>query len=392
MSDRLRILQIHTRYREAGGEDVVVDAEAAVLREAGHEIFPWRTRNPEGSLAAAGKLALSAWNPAAARALREIVDRVRPDVAHVHNTWYALSPAIIAALDDAGIPVVMTLHNYRLLCANGMLFRDNQPCEDCVGDHAWHGVRHRCYRGSVAPSIPAAATIALHRRLGTWQRRVRLFLAMTAFAKRRFVAGGLPPDRIRVKPHFVDDPGSRERPPSASRDVLYVGRLSVEKGVDVLVDAFSLLEGCDLRLVVIGNGPAQSALERRAGHNVHFTGWLPVGQVHEYMRRARALAFPSRLYETFGMSILEAMAAGLPVLASDLGGSPEILGGRAGWLVAPGDATAWAAAIRRLADPALADLTGQAARRQWQDRFTPSTGLSMLEDAYQWVCRTEKSI
>jgi glycosyltransferase involved in cell wall biosynthesis len=384
----MRVLQIHTRYRQAGGEDAVVDAEAAVLREAGHDVFQWRTKNPESSVMAAGTLALSPWNPAAARMLRAVVAQVRPDLAHVHNTWYAMSPAIIAALEGVEIPVVVTLHNYRLLCANAMLFRDGRPCEDCVGTHPWHGVRHACYRGSVAASVPAAATIALHQRLGTWQRRVSLFLATTEFARGRFVAGGLPPTRIRVKPHFIDDPGPRERPPSASREVLYVGRLSPEKGVDTLVDAFSRLDGCDLRLVVVGSGPQRAALERRAGPNVHFTGRLPPERARERMRGARALAFPSRWYETFGMSVLEAMAAGIPVLASDLGGTPEILGRRAGWLVAPGDATSWAAALRRLADSIVVDAAGQAARQRWDDRFNPSTGLSNLEDAYGQAYQT----
>ena len=386
----MRILQVHTRYRQPGGEDVVADAEAAVLQRAGHDVITFDARNPHGAFAAAASLALSPWNPAAARALREAVRRLRPDIAHVHNTWYALSPSVIAELYGAGVPVVMTLHNYRLLCANGMLFRDGRPCEDCVASHPWHGVRHGCYRASKAVSVPAAVTIALHQRIGTWQRRVGVFVAMTQFARERFVAGGLPAERIIVKPHFVDDPGLRRTPPSASKQLLYVGRLSPEKGVGVLVEAFSrLMDRNGLQLVIVGDGPERAALERRAGPGVRFVGRLPHEETLRRMHDARALVFPSIWYEGQPMAVLEAMAAGLPVVASDLGGVPEILGGAAGWLCASGDAAAWATTLRRLADPAVVDAAGRAARARWQERHTPEAGLLQLEAAYEQAMRVD---
>jgi glycosyltransferase involved in cell wall biosynthesis len=385
MKKRLTVLQVHTRYRERGGEDTVVEAEADLLRAAGHDVVAYGARNPDGAAAATAALALSSWNPAAARALRAFLTNVQPDVAHVHNTWYAMSPAVVAALDRAGVPVVMTLHNYRMMCANGMLYRDGRPCEDCVGTHPWRGVRHGCYRGSAFTSAPAAAAIALHRRLGTWDRHVRLFLATTGFAKERFVLGGMPPERIKVKPHFTANPGPRAFPPSSSRQVLCVGRLSHEKGVDVLVDAFAQLDGSDLELVVIGSGPERPVLERAAGPNVRFTGLLSRAEVLKHMLGARALAFPSRAYETFGLSVVEAMSAGLPVLASDRGGTGEILGGKAGWLVEPGDPAAWVAGVRRLSDDDAVDTAGHAARENWQRRFSPATGLDLLEDAYRLV-------
>jgi glycosyltransferase involved in cell wall biosynthesis len=382
----VKILQIHTRYRQPGGEDTVVDAEAAVLRAAGHDVIAYEARNPESTTAAAASTAFSPWNPAVFLALRRAVDRINPDVAHVHNTWHAFSPSVFAALDDARVPVVMTLHNYRLLCANGQLFRDGHPCEDCVGGHPWQGVRHRCYRASLAMSAVAAGTIALNRRLGTWHRRVRMFLATTSFARGRFIAGGLPADRIRVKPHFVDDPGPRVAPPSASKEVLYVGRLSAEKGIGGLVDAFSHgLKRDGLRLVVAGDGPQRTALERRAGPAVRFVGRLDPEQVRQRMRSARALAFPSIWYETFGLSLLEAMSSGLPVVASDLGGTREIVGQQAGWLVPPGDPAAWSVALRRLDDPIAVDAAGGAARARWQEHYTAKVGLVQLEAAYRAV-------
>ncbi|HKQ01822.1 MAG TPA: glycosyltransferase, partial [Actinomycetes bacterium] len=234
----MRILQVHTRYRYEGGEDAVARAEAALLTQAGHEVVPYVAENPQGPGPTAAAMLASPWNPAAARKLRSAARRARPDVAHVHNTWFALTPSVVAALDGIGVPVVVTLHNYRLLCANASLFRDGRPCEDCVGTHPWHGVQHRCYRGSAVSSTAVAATISLNRALGTWDRHVRLFLALNDFARDRFVTGGLPPDRVWVKPNSVGDPGRRAGPPSASRTVLFAGRLVPEKGVGVLLDAW----------------------------------------------------------------------------------------------------------------------------------------------------------
>jgi glycosyltransferase involved in cell wall biosynthesis len=384
----VRVLQVHTRYREEGGEDAVVRAEADLLAQAGHDVVLHLARNPSSPVASTGLLAMSSWNPLAAGELRAVAERVRPDVAHVHNTWYALSPSVLAALADAGVPVVMTLHNYRLLCANAQLFRNGGPCQDCVGSHPWHGVRHRCYRGSVLASTAASAMIALNRRRATWERHVALFLTMTEFSKERFVAAGLPEERIRVKPHSVADPGPRPAPPSASREILYVGRLSKEKGLSVLLDAMTAAQEAGLKLLVIGDGPERAALERRAGSGVRFAGRLEPAQVRDRMRRARALAFPSLWYETFGMSVVEAMAAGLPVIASDLGGTREIVGDRTGRLPPPGDVAAWRTALLGLADAAFVDQAGSAGRQRWARQFSPSAVLPALEGAYRWAART----
>lgn len=378
----LRVLQVHNRYRRQGGEDAVVAAEGALLRAAGHDVHTYEVQNPPQWAPAAANLARAPWNATAARAVQAAVDRFRPDVAHVHNTWFALTPAAISALHDSGVPVVMTLHNYRLICANSTLFRDGQPCESCVGTHPWHGVIHRCYNASALTSLPAAATIAYNRRRGTWQRHVDLFLALTPFGRGRFVAGGLPMERIRVKPHFVADPGPRDQAPSASRDILYVGRLAPEKGIETLISAVS--EAADLRLVVIGDGELRRPLQQQAGDNVRFTGQLPPGEVRRHMLRARALAFPSVCYETFGLVLVEAMAAGLPLLASDLGGTPDIIGQAAGKLLPPGHHVAWASALGDLTD-AMVDAAGLAGRARWRDSYSPAAALPMLEDSYRWA-------
>ena len=384
----MRVLQLHNQYRRPGGEDAVVDAEASLLRQAGHDVLTHTATNPMDWQQAALKFAVAPWNRHAAERVVEVAQRFQPDIAHVHNTWFTLTPASVAALHPLGVPVVMTLHNYRLICANSYLFRDGGPCEKCVGSHPWHGVRHRCYNHSAMASAQAAWTIASSHRRGTWQHDVDLFFALSRFARDRFVAGGLPANRIDIKPHFVADPGPRRQPPSASRQLVYVGRLAPEKGVDVLIDAIDRLDG--LELAVIGDGDERTKLKRRAGPRVRFLGHLPPAQVRHAMLQARALAFPSLSYETFGLVMVEAMAAGLPVLASNLGGSPDLVRPEVGELVAPGDVDAWVTALRGLNDTRV-DEQGANARQQWEKRFSPAAALPALEEGYRWALSQHQS-
>jgi glycosyltransferase involved in cell wall biosynthesis len=384
----VRILQVHTRYREPGGEDVVVKAEAELLRAAGHEVMQWQAENPQGTSGAAAALALSPWNFRAAHSMGRVATRLRPHVAHVHNTWFAMSPSVLPALRRAGVPVVMTLHNYRLLCANSVLFRDGRPCEDCIGTHPWHGLRHRCYRDSALQSLPAAGTIAVHRLLGTWRREVSLFLAPNEFSRERFVWGGLPPERIHVKRNFVADPGPRTVPNSASPTVLYVGRLVAEKGLGVLLEAWRRAAVGSLELVIVGDGPLRPALQRLAVPGVRFAGQLPADEVRRRMLAARALVLPSLSYEVQPMTALEAVAASVPVLASDIGGMPELLRPLGScWLVPPG-VEAWAAALRTLTDAQLVEQGGRQARATYEQSFTEASALDALEAAYELALRS----
>jgi glycosyltransferase involved in cell wall biosynthesis len=380
----MRVLQVHTHYRQPGGEDAVVRAEAELLRRSGHEVVQHQVQNPPRAAGAIGSLILSPWNPLQARAVQGLASRFRPDVAHVHNTWYALSPAVVWALHRCGVPTVMTLHNYRLVCANGQLFRDGVPCEDCVGASPWHGVQHGCYRDSVVLSVPAAGTIALHDRLRTWVRAVDRYLVLNEFARDRLVRGGLPADRIEVKPNFVPDPGPRSCPAASSGTVLYVGRLSPEKGVEPLVEAWRQVGEGPLELVVVGDGPLQERLERRPAPRLRFAGRLPIEEVRRQMLAARALVLPSVWYEGQPMVVLEALAAGLPVLGSRIGGVSELLAplGRE-WLVAPGEVASWVAALRALAQPERVEVASARARELYEQSYSTATAVHALEEVYE---------
>jgi glycosyltransferase involved in cell wall biosynthesis len=379
MRELVRILLLHNRYREPGGEDAVVAAEAGLLRAAGHEVVEHVTANPTATRESAIALARAPWNTSAARECAAVIRSHQPDVVHIHNTWFSQSPAVVATA-ARNAPVVMTLHNYRLLCANSLLYRDGGPCQLCVGSHPWHGVVHRCYRRSAAASVPAAATIAWNRWRSTYDD-VAAFVALTEFGRQRFVAGGVPAERIRVKPHFVPDPGPRPAPASDSDEVLYVGRLSPEKGVHIALQAWLGAAVPGLRLTIVGEGPQQAALRRLNVPGVSFAGRMAPAQLRNRMLRARALLVPSQWYEPFGLVAIEAMAAGMPVAVSDIGGLPDIVGD-SGWPVPAGDHRAWVRALERLADSSQIDQRGAVARETWATRFSPAVALPALERLY----------
>jgi glycosyltransferase involved in cell wall biosynthesis len=385
----VKILQIHTQYRQPGGEDSVASNEAKLLRDAGHTVIEHREQNPTGPLAAGGDMLRAAWNPAAARRVRELVEFHRPDVTHIHNTWYHLSPAVFRSARQGGSPTVLTLHNYRLACANAMLLRNGKPCEQCVSSqNPWYGVRYKCYLDSYTQSFASASTIAFNRRRGTWRRDVDLILALTEFARDRFIESGIPENRIAVKPNFVHDPGPRRRPLEDSDVVLFVGRLTTEKAPDVLVDAWEQA-GLDYRLDVIGVGPLDAALRQRGVRNVNLRGQLDPATVREAMLSARALVLPSIWYEGLSMVLLEALAAGLPVIASQIGPIPEVvapLGSE--WQANPGDAGHLATRLRQLTDDAAIIAAGAAARALYERKYSAATGLTDLETVYERVVRT----
>jgi glycosyltransferase involved in cell wall biosynthesis len=373
------VLQLHNRYRQAGGEDTVVARERELLTSAGHEVLQCQVENPPGAVRAAATLLLSAWNPSSASSVKQITAEFQPDVAHIHNTWWVLSPSVVAALGS--IPTVVTLHNYRLLCANSQLFRDGHPCEDCVGRGPWRGVQHRCYRRSFPASTLAAAAIGIPRRLDVW-RNVDLFLALTDFAKGRFVAGGLPEERLVVKPNFVDDPGPRLNAPSASTTVLFVGRLSTEKGIGVLLEAWSRVRPDHLELLIVGDGPLADDVRALAPPGVRFLGHLGQDQIRELMLGARALIFPSIWYEGQPMVLLEALAAGLPLVVSGIGGIPDTVVDYGAALIVNRKSD-WAESLVRLADDVWVDGAGRHGRAVFEGRYTPDAALDRLLDAYE---------
>jgi len=270
----------------------------------------------------------------------------------------------------------MTLHNFRLMCLPATFLRKGQICEDCLGRLPWPGVVHGCYRGSRAQSAVLATSLVLHRRLGTFER-VRRFIAVSGFVRDKHVEAGFDPSRVVVKPNFAWPGPLREGP---GRFFLFLGRLSREKGVATLLSAWREDLG---RLLVVGDGPEAPRLRRLAPGGVEFRGTVSPEAPRRLVAQARAVLVPSIWYEAFSRVVVEAYAAGVPVVASRIGALPEVIeDGVTGLLAEPGDPASWAAAVERLCDDRLSDRLGEGAYRAWAARYTPEANLRRLEEIY----------
>jgi glycosyltransferase involved in cell wall biosynthesis len=374
----MRILIVHNAYQHRGGEDSVVDAEIALLKSRGHEVQTYFRDNDDiGRILSASVVQQTLWSSRTTRDLAELFASFRPDIIHVHNTLPLISPSLYWAAEQAGIPVVQTLHNFRLLCLNGMFLRDGQVCEDCLDNLPWRGVARKCYRGSWPASAVLAGMLTLHRGLGTYRKKVTRYIALNDFCRQKFIQGGLPAKRIVVKPNFVNFP-----PPEAliRQGLLFVGRLSVEKGVGTLSQAVKLLP--DARLRVAGEGSEIVLLDGLGG--VTHLGRLQTEAVRQEMNSAIALVVPSISYETFGLVIIEAFACATPVIASRIGALAELVqDGVSGLLFEPGNAADLAEKIAwAISHPEAMRLMGEAARAEYEAKYTPEINYHQLMAIY----------
>jgi glycosyltransferase involved in cell wall biosynthesis len=386
----VKILLLHNYYLQPGGEDQVFAAETGVLQARGEEVQTYTVHNTR--IASMSKLAAArstVWNREIHGELTTLLRDFTPDVVHCHNTFPLISPAAYAAASDFGIPVVQTLHNFRLLCINGLFLRDGHQCEDCLGRAVpWPGVLHACYRDDRAASAVVAAMVGIHRRRRTWQTGVHTFVAMSAFARSKFIAGGLPGERIVIKPNFLQvDPGVGDH---RGGFALYVGRLSPEKGIAPLVRLWGRLQlGMPLR--IIGSGPLET-LASEGIPGVEWLGYQPRDRVLEAMREANFLVFPTECYEGFPMVLLEAMASALPVIASHQGSLPNIVqDGVSGRLVAAG-AEPWTEALRwAAAHPDELAVMGRKGRAAFEAHYTPDAGYDRLMAVYRQVLAQDRT-
>lgn len=383
--DRLRILVVHNRYRQYGGEDSVVDAEIGILREAGHEVdtFIIGNDNIEGLPAKVAAASLTVYNPFSRRRLAERLRADPPDIVHVHNFFPQLSPSIFDACARQGVPVAMTMHNFRVRCSNGFFFRDGKPCEDCLHGTAYQAVLHRCYRASRLGSLTLASMIEYHGLVGTWRRKVSRFIALTEFSRSKLIAAGVPAEKLVVKPNFVPDPlPAVSAQPRPGHSAVFVGRLSVEKGVSTLIDAW---HGLGVPLRIVGDGPEGEALRRRAPENVTFLGHRGRDEVFAEIAAASFMVVPSIWYENFPVTVVEAMALGKPIVASAIGALQEIVtDGKEGLHFRAGDPGDLRRVVEELLrDPGMLEEMGRGARRRYLERLTPSRNLEMLAGIYR---------
>ena len=381
----MRIVVAHNFYQQPGGEDQCVAAEVALLRKHGHHVSLYTLHNDQiEELRRTVLASRSIWNTSVYRALRMQLREERPEVVHFHNTFPLISPAAYYAARAEGVVVVQTLHNFRITCANAVLFRNGQICERCVGKFApWPAIRWRCYRGSRSASCATTAMLAVHRILGTWSNAVDMYVALTEFGRRKFIAAGLPPDRVMVKPNFVaPDPGPGN---GGQGYAVFVGRLSTEKGVRVLLHAWRHLQG-QVPLRIIGDGPLASMVRQELASDpaIEWMGNLPLDAVYDIVGNARFVVLPSECFEGFPRVVAEAFAKATPVIASRLGAMSELIeDGRTGLHFAPGDPIDLVRAVRQvLADPYVLARMRRAARAQFEENFTGDRNHKSLMTIY----------
>ena len=378
--NRPRVMVVHNAYQQAGGEDGVVAAELKLLRDHGHEVFEFRRDNQEIQTMKAPRLvAYTLWSASAHDQALTMLRTHRPDVVHVHNTFPLISPSLYWACANAGVPVVQTLHNFRLACPQAMFLRDGKICESCLGKMPWPALLHGCYRGSRAQSAVLFAMLTVHCVAGTYEHKVCRYIALSEFSKNKFIQAGLPGQRIVVKPNFVQRvPGAE---PVTRDGLLFVGRLSPEKGVEVLAAACKAIG--TVRLRVAGTGNAVCHLEGLQG--VDLLGGQTAVQVQQEMHGAVALVLPSICFEGFPLTLVEAFSCCVPVIASRIGALAELVEhGVTGLLFTPGNAGELAETMQwATAHPQEMAAMGRNARALYERRYTPEINYRQLMAIYQ---------
>lgn len=388
----MKVLVVYNRYRseQPSGEDRVVDQERTLLAEAGHQVGTFERRSDDiAAMSLLSKVAVPfrvPWNPAVRAELAARLRAERPDVVHIHNTFPLLSPSVVTACADAGVPTVATLHNYMMVCPPGTLYRDGQVCTDCTHRLPLPAVRHGCYRSSRLATVPLAVNLVANRR--RWWSGVARFFCISAAQREILVRAGMPAERLAVKHNFVADSGVRRDGPG--EHVLYLGRLTTEKGIRLLMSAWEMIAACGgigVPLVLAGTGPLQEEVSRWAQDrdDVRYLGLRSRTECARLMADAVAVVAPSVWLETFGLVVVEAMAAGVPTVAAAHGGFVELVqDGVTGLLHRPGDPESLAECLRRVvATPEANRALGAAARRRYEQCFTPATGLERLVAGYE---------
>lgn len=444
----MKIILVHNYYQQAGGEDSVVAAERRMLEEQGHQVVPYYKDNQAlgTGLRALGKAGLQTlWNWEIYREFRELLKSEKPDVIHCHNTFPLISPSVYWACAKENIPVVQTLHNYRLLCLNAFLFKHRSGlkckglsvkqkknvelnhlksntvagygiCELCLKKgFKYPGIKYCCYRDSFAGSLVVALMLFVHKLIGTWSKKITAYIVLTEFQKQKMVEGGLPAEKIFVKANFIQDEDNHEKDEvhEKSADVfvssvvketycLFVGRLSPEKGCDVLLKAWAhfqeklsasshrpIANDARLQLIIVGDGPERDSLECLANSdkltaNIHFLGRRPKNEVLQLMQKAEFLVSPSVCYETFGLVVLEAGMRGTPSVVGEPGTvAALIIDSKTGLLFPMGDELQLANKIEWAFDrPKEMQKMGKDARKLFKEKYSAEVNCRMLVNVY----------
>lgn len=388
----MKIALVHNTYRWPGGEDVIVEQERDLLRSAGHKVLEYRRSNHEivnGALVRQIALAQRAvWSSGTFEEFRALLRQEKPDVVHVHNTFVLISPSIYWACAEENVPIVQTLHNFRLFCPQGTFLREGKICEECVEHSLLQGVAYGCYHGSRIATGAAALVLATHRWLGTWNHKIDCYIAVSQFARRKFARAGLPSEKLVVKPHFVyPDPRPRSSPGDYA---IFVGRFTSEKGLPTLLNAWKRIN-TSVPLVIVGDGPLRESLKAQAAQmnnsRVVFRGHLSRDATLGAVKGAKILLCASECYEQGPATILEAFACGVPVIAPALGPIDEVVDDRhTGLLFRAGDPAHLAEKIEwALSHEEELRRMGKNARAKFEANFSANKNYTRLMEIYERV-------
>jgi glycosyltransferase involved in cell wall biosynthesis len=403
----MKIIYLNNYHYIRGGSERVLFEEMRMLREGGHEVGIYARSHDKNEASEYAeffpppldteRLPLKfttlrtvkelIYSNAARKGLREVIKRFRPDVAHAHNIYGRLSLSVLDELKAAGVPVVMTLHDLKLLCPSYLMLNKGSICERCKKQKFYHAVLTRCHKRSYAASLIYALESWINYAFGKY-KSVSMFIAPSRFLRDKCIAYGVDRARIIFIPNFIND---LSVPQTAVGDyLLYMGRLSREKGVATLIRACSRLSGF-ISLKIVGDGPMRQVLEREvhdAGLPISFTGYLKDNALEDALSRARAMVLPSEWYENAPMSILEAFAYGKPVIGSNIGGIAEIIDdGINGYLFEAGNTRDLAEKINLLFSKGKNDISqmGMLARKTVEEKFSAETHYQKLMSLYNKV-------
>lgn len=385
MKDKLKILILHNFYQQRGGEDFVFESEMALLNSYGHNISLFTENNNliKTFYSMAKTFFYSNYSKTSKNKLKKILHELEPDIVHVHNFFPLLTPSIYDACNDKGIPVVQTLHNYRIICPGGLLLRDGLVCEKCIKGSAYQAVIHKCYKNSYLGSLSVANMVEKHRNIGTWEKKVTKYIALTEFAKTRFVMSGIPENKILIKPNFVFDLKKQINNKNLKRSgALFVGRLSQEKGISTLIKAWQKI---NFHLRVLGTGPLENKIKESKNKFINLLGVKDQKIVRAEMSKAAFLIMPSEWYEGFPIVLVESFSQGLPIIVSGLGSLAEIVqDGFNGLHFEHGNANDLAEKVRWMIEhPDECKRMSKNARNSYLNKYTPEKNYSELISIYK---------
>lgn len=398
----MKVLLIHNFYSSSApsGENSVFKNEITLLRKKGIPAITYTRFNDEiANFSFLGKLSVSfqlPWSMKTYKELKEIIKREKPDIAHFHNIWYLITPSAYYACKDMGIPVIQTFHNFRIFCANGLLLRNYQVCEDCLGKLPFNAIKYGCYRNSRIYSLPIVLTQYINSILKTWQNKVDAYIALTEFAKDKLIQSGLSHEKFFVKPNFISNPPI----PCYKFDnyILFVGRLSAEKGINILIEAFKLVNNNHhkVSLIIVGDGALRDQLELKVKKEmlkqIEFLGKKSRSDVLNLIQRAKFVVFPSICYEMFPLVVIEAFACGKPVIASSIGAMAELVeDGKTGLLFESGNANDLAEKIKWMLEHEEERIQmGKNARQVFEEKYTAERNFEILIKIYTEVIRRSR--